>query len=387
MPVQAALARFLVKWRFAPVGALVLLSSSVRVVGARVARASRRTYAVYVAIAMATASSCGEIDDPFPTPLPANLTIAPTPAVDARVAPSALHSVQLDFDRPMDPTSVHRVLRVSFLLPVALHDLDGRWSADNEHVAFDLTEFPIQPGALYEASFVGLRMASGELYNGGPFDLRFATTGEPDLFPLRPHARIATRSFCHRDPASRSQCTDITLHADSTGVDSVRVHSTCEDCVEARDDWYRGTQGRIDWLGWDVLDLDERVTARVRWPQPLPLVRHGSRAGETLVGAPQSTAAGVELLRWRTVNQGVDSPSHALALSEGTVTVVYSRSTVLAVVYALRLADGDVETHDERWWLLPGVGLVRRETTVQHGDAAPVRSVDTFVPSLTNLGQ
>src|SRR5262249_30506479 len=124
MPVQAALARFLVKWRFAPVGALVLLSSSVRVARARAFRASRRTYAIYVAIAAGMATSCAEIDDPFPTPLPPNLSIAPSPAFDAHVAARELRSVQLDFDKPMDRTSVHRVVRVSFLLPVALHDLD-----------------------------------------------------------------------------------------------------------------------------------------------------------------------------------------------------------------------------------------------------------------------
>src|SRR5262249_37590005 len=174
---------------------------------------------------------------------------------------------------------------------------------------------------------------------------------------------------------------------DSMGVDSVRVHSTCEDCVQARDDWYRGQNGRIEWLGFDVVDLDDQVTSRVRWPQPLPLVRRGSRQGETLDGAPQSTPVGIDVVRWHTMNTGVDSPSHPLVLSEGTVSVVYSRSTVLAVDYALRLADGSLEAHAERWWLLPGVGLVRRTVTVQRGDAAPSESIDTFVPSLANLGQ
>lgn len=327
---------------------------------------------------------CAEIQGPFPVPLAPNLQITPTPARDALVDAAAIERVELAFDQPMDRGSVQQVTRISFLLPVAVRDLDGIWNADDSAVAFEFGSFPTPQGALYEARFTGLRTAAGVLYNGGPFELRFETLGTPDLFPLRPHARVATRNYCRRTGSSTAACLTTTMHADSIGTDSLRVHSTCEDCIEARDDFYHGRAGRIEWLGWDDTDFDDAVLRRVRWTQPPALVATGTRLGDVLGGMPQISPSGVTLLRWRSTNRGTASPTQPVRAGAGTLEVVYSRSTMIDLDYALRI-DGVEESRVERWWLLPGVGLVRRETRVQR-DGGPVQTTfESFIPSLTNV--
>lgn len=328
---------------------------------------------------------CAEIHDPFPAPLPPNLRIAPTPAFNAQVDAAATTRVRLDFDQPMDRGSVQQVTRVSFLLPVALRNFDGTWNAGGSAVEFALSDFPTQPGALYEARFTGLRTAAGLLYNGGPFELRFETTGRPDLFPLRPHARVATRNYCRRTGSESAACLTTTLHADSIGADSLRVHFTCEDCTESRDDFFHGRNGRIEWLGWDDTDFDDTVRRRVRWPEPPALLTAGMRAGTVLEGRAQSGAAGVELLRWRVTHRGTASPTQPVRAGAGVVEIVYSRATVLELDYAVRI-DGSEESRLESWWLLPGVGLVRREARVQRGSEAPQTTFESFLPSLANFG-
>jgi len=348
-------------------------------------RARLRQGAIWAAAGLSLSLGCTAIQDPFPTPLPPNLLITPSPARDARVDPAATQRVRLAFDQPMDRSSVQQVSRVSFLIPVALRDLDGIWSAGDSAVEFDLTQFPTQPGALYEARFTGLRTAAGVLYNGGPFELRFETTGIPDLLPLRPHPRVATRNYCRRSSPASAPCVTTTLRSDSIGTDSLRTHFTCEDCVEGRDDFFHGRPERIEWLGWDDTDLDDAVVRRVRWPTPPPLVATRTRTGDVLEGAAQTAPSGVQLLRWRSTNRGPGSPSQAIGVVGGTLEIVYSRATMIDLDYALRIA-GVEETHLERWWLLPGVGLVRREARIERDGNAPRTTIESFVPSLANFG-
>lgn len=348
-------------------------------------RIGARRSGPWAAGALLLGLGCTAIQDPFPAPLPSNLRITPTPALDARVDPAVTTHVRLDFDQPMDRGSAQQVTRVSFLLPVALRNFDGTWNATSSAVEFELSHFPTQPGALYEARFTGLRTAAGELYNGGPFEMRFETTGRPDLFPLRPHPRVATRNYCRRTGSATAACQITTLHADSIGVDSLRVHSTCEDCLEARDDFFRGRASRIEWLGWDDTSIDDTVLRRVRWVDPPAFLAAGMSAGDEITGRAQTGAAGVELLHWRSTHRGTDSPAQSIRAGAGTVEVVYSRSTRLDLDYTLRI-DGVEESHLERWWLLPGVGLVRRETRLQRGNDAPQTTFESFTPSLTNLG-
>jgi hypothetical protein len=283
----------------------------------------------------------------------------------------------------MDRTSVQQVPRVSFLFPIALRDQEGAWDASDALVDFELSEFPTQPGALYEARFTGLRTADGELYNGGPFEVRFETAGIPDLLPMRPHSRVATRLFCRRQLPGGA-CVPVVVHADSTGDDSLRVHRTCEDCTTSRDDWFRLRDDRIEWLGWDDLDQGDVVTRSVRWPQAPPLLSRPTTKGAVLGGAAQTASDGTSLLRWRAVHLRSESPSYPLSLPGGTVEVVYSRSTVIELDFALRLADGIEEAHLERWWLLPGIGIVRREQRIER--AGTTRTwTEIFTPSLANL--
>jgi len=343
-----------------------------------------RRSGLWAAGALLLGVGCTAIQDPFPAPLPPNLRITPTPALDARVDAAATTSVRLDFDQPMDRESAQQVTRVSFLLPVALRNFDGTWNAASSAVEFELSHFPTQPGALYEARFTGLRTAAGELYNGGPFEMRFETTGHPDLFPLRPHPRVATRNYCRRTGSATAACLTATLHADSIGIDSLRVHSACEDCIEARDDFFRGRASRIEWLGWDDTDFDDTVLRGVRWLDPPALLTAGMKAGDTLTGSAQAGASGVELLSWRSTHRGTQSPTQSIRAGAGTVEVVYSRATMLDLDYALRI-DGIEELHWERWWLLPGVGLVRRETRIQRGADAPQTVFESFTPSLANF--
>src|SRR5262249_13306888 len=127
-------------------------------------------------------------------------------------------------------------------------------------------------------------------------------------------------------------------------------------------------------------------TRSTRWPHPLPVLAFGTRAGMTLTSPAATAASGVELVRWRTTDSGRDDTSYTLDLAGGSVEVAYSGCTVLAVAYVLRASDGDVEAHEERWWLLPGVGLVRRDADVRLGNGPPVRSSETFAPTFVNLG-
>jgi len=330
------------------------------------------------------AAGCSNVEDPYPQPLPPNLEIAAEPAAGDVVDAAGTVALALRFDQPMERESLRHVQRVSFLVPLAVRDFDGVWTDSDHRVRFDLTSFPTQSGAAYEVRFIGLRKKDGELYNGGPFEMHFRTAGTPDLLPVRPHPRVATRVYCRT--TAGGACTSVVLHSENAGGDSVRVHSTCEDCTESRDDWYRRVDNRIQWLGWDVLDADEGLVQSVRWPSPPVLFADGTRTGSAFTAARQVSASGVELQRWRATNRGTGSPVYDFPTGDGSVEVVYNEATILELDYALLAPGGVPEAIRERWWLLPGVGIVRRETRVAR-DGVTVRSdADLFTPSVLNLG-
>jgi hypothetical protein len=347
----------------------------------------RGAWALVFATAAGLGLGCGEITDPYPRALPPNLQITHIPAYGAHVPPADADSVVLQFDRPMERESMLSVQRLSFLFPLAVRSFDGRWEADDTRVTFELSEFPVQPGATYEARFVGLRSAAGELYNGGPVNLRFRTKGMPDLFPMRPHPRVATRILCVREEGS-GDCLAATMRLDARGLDSLRVRSACEDCDRGRFDWYRYVAGHVVWLGWDEVDGNDAVLQRVRWPQPPPLLARLTTRGNVLDGVAQSAPDGTRLERWRTLHFGTDSPVVNVQVSGRVVEVVFTGCATLDLDYALRDIGGVRERRLERWWLYPGVGVVRRDLRIERDDGTPPRHViETLVPSVINFVQ
>ncbi len=333
------------------------------------------------------ATRCVDIQDPYPTPLPPNLRFTITPPLDAVVDTWAADSIVLAFDRPMDQASLRQVRRVSFLLPAALHDLDGTWNGAGTRVVFHLTDFPRQPGARYEVRFAGLRSAGGELYNGGPLDVRFATRGVPDLFPMDPHPRVATRVYCRLTDEPDAPCGDVVLHFEAAGAGAVRMQSSCEGCMP-RNDWFQRRNARIEWLGWDDLNSDETVVTSTRWPDPPVIIPSSAKRGDAWETPAQTAADGAQLIRWHVTHAGFESPSRLVSVLGGSVEIAYSGSTVLDLDYVLQLPDGRRESHLERWWLSPGVGIVKRDVRRQFSDGTPAsHAVDIFVPSLVNLGR
>ena len=340
-----------------------------------------------LAVLLLGATRCVDIQDPYPTPLPPNLRFTITPAVDAIVEIAAADSIVLAFDEPMDRASLRQVRRVSFLLPAALHDLAGTWNGAGTRVVFHLTEFPHQPGAMYEVRFAGLRSADGELYNGGPVDVRFTTRGVPNLFPVQPHPRVATRIYCRLTDQPSAACSDVVLHFESGGADTVRMQSTCDECA-LRDDWFRRRNERTEWLGWDDLNSDETVVASTRWPEPPMIVRPDARPGDSWDAAAQTAPNGAQLVRWHVAHAGFDSPSRVVSVLGGSVEIAYSGSTMLDLDYVIQAPDGRRESHLERWWLAPGVGIVKRDIRLQANDGTLASHVvDVFIPSLVNLGR
>ena len=336
-------------------------------------------------LAAAALAGCGEIHDPYPAALPHNLTITATPEYGARLQPADVEDVVLEFDRAMERASLQSVQRVSFLLPLALRSFDGRWDAGDTRITFDLDEFPIQPGATYEARFIGLRSAEGELYNGGPYEVRFRTFGRPEYFPVQPHARVATRILCRRLDGT-GDCIAVTMRLEASGADTLQSRTACEDCTGARIDWFRRAAAHVEWLGWDDVDAGEVTIRSVRWPQPPRLLAQATVRGTVLEAVAQTASGGEQLESWRSEHTGSGSPVSNVEIEGKVVEVAYTGSAIVDIGYAWRDRDGMLETRHERWWLYPGVGLVRREATVARDDGTPaVHTVDLLQPSLLNF--
>ena len=323
--------------------------------------------------------------DPYPQPLPPNITIVVTPAAGDTVEIAAADSIVLRFDRRMDPESLWLVRRISFLLPLSVDRLEGRWNAARTRLVFHLSRFPVQPGATYEALLVGLRTADGELYNRGPFPILFHTRGIPDLFPIPVPARVAARDFCRRATGKVACEETLTLVAVPLGADSLVLTTTCEECGGfRRADSFRKTSRGVEWLGFD-LPAGNGIQS-VRWPAPPVFVGVASTPGATWTSGAQLSPDGTQLVEWHASDTGIDAPAERLAVSNLPVQVTFPSSHVLRFDYTLEFASGAREHRRERWWLHPGVGLVRRETHVERSDTSSIPDrVDAYVPGVSIL--
>jgi hypothetical protein len=339
--------------------------------------------------ALASLPACQGILDPYPEPLPANIAISAWPAPGSSLDAAAADSVVLQFDRSMDPESLRLVRRMSFLFPLTVEHFDGRWSPDHRRVVFDLTQFPVQPGTLYEAVFSGLRTAAGELYNLGPYRVWFRTRGRPDLFPMQMEEALSERPFCHRaHPDSTTCAATSTLHLESTGPDGIALRVECDECAgtEAhRRDLFREVDARVEWLGWDELDAAANPTRSVRWPQPPVLFAAPVRSGDLQVGTPQDAAGGTRLESWTSTVGKLDSPVHYVDAPGLPIQIVFSESRRLELDYVLVHPGGRREARRERWWLYPGIGLVQREIEITRDDP-PGRSWElrSYAPTLSD---
>jgi hypothetical protein len=345
----------------------------------------RRACALLACAAVA-GLACEAPLDPYPQPLPPNIDIVATPAAGDTLDAAAADSVVLQFDHRMDPESLWLVRRISFLLPLTVDHLDGTWNVTRTRLVFNLNRFPVQPGATYEALLVGLRTAAGELYNGGPYPILFYTRGVPDLFPIPAHSRLAGRDFCRRPAGSTGDCTELlTLVSAPFGADSLLLATTCEDCGGfRRADFFRKTTAGIEWLGFDLPDGDARQS--VRWPAPPLFVGATPEPGATWTAPAQRAADGTQLLAWNVADTGIDAPAARLSGSNLPIQVTFPASHVLRFDFTLEFASGVREHRRERWWLHPGVGLVRREIHVERSDAATSSDVvDVYEPGLSIL--
>jgi hypothetical protein len=286
----------------------------------------------------------------------------------------------------MDRESLRAVRRVSFLLPVSIETLEGQWSNDDKRLDFDLTRFPVQRGTTYQVVFMGLRAADGELYNMGPYKVLYRTAGDPVLLPLQPEPRIANRVFCHRIGSSDDPCTIASTQiASAAGSDSLVLERRCDDCSDPiRRDWFRRDGNRIVWLGFDLESPMSSVVRQVRWPKPPAFLALPSRTGQALVAPNQiAPADGTGLLDWKSTDTGRDSPVYSIASLGTPIQVVFDDCRVIALEYRLTDANG-AENHRERWWLYPGVGLVRRETFIER-DGAERFELETYTPTISDF--
>lgn len=315
-------------------------------------------------------TGCDNPSEPLPQPFPPNIRIRVEPAAGSTVDLAAADSVVLTFDRPMDPSSLGVVRRMSFLLPLSIADLDGRWNQDHTRVVFELTQYPVQPGAHYEATFNGLRTAAGELYNLGPYRVHFRTRGIPDLMPVTPDAALEPRTFCHqRDPESTACEARSTLRIETVGSDSLWIRWD-GDNGDATGELYRRSPRNLEWLGFETGAGESR--RRVLWPEPVPLCNLPAVRGTRATAAWRVAADGTRLDAWQASVAAPESPSHTIRVGGLAVQLAFTDATVLDITYDLTPPGEIAAQHRERWWLYPGVGLVRREIRVRRGD------VETF---------
>jgi hypothetical protein len=349
-----------------------------------------RSSLLFLGVAWAAGLSCQDTQEP-PKPFPPNIDISARPTPGATLEPAAVDSVVLSFSRPMDPTSLLFLKKTCLLFPLGLDDFAGHWSSDGRRVAFALDRFPVQPGALYEAEFAGLRTLDGDLYNLGPYRVWFRTRGDADVFPVVPPVRVATKSMCHRASADAHDCTRTTIaRALRAGADSLRVETLCGDCADERlerSDLYRRSAARIEWLGFDVYDSTGVLARSVRWPQPPAFLEIPAVAGATLESPAQTAPDGTRLTHWSTSCGAPDSPYERITvpglpgLPALTVQLAFSESAVLDLDYGLESPGGLAERHRERWWLYPGVGLVRREVRIE-SLAGDTYDLEAWVPAV-----
>jgi hypothetical protein len=346
-------------------------------------RVARR---IFFGVASVIFAGCQDLNAPVPVPLPPNIGIQSQPPYASVVDATTTTSFGLIFDRSMDPNSLRSVRRVSFLLPLTVDELGGRWNEDHTQLVFDLTQFPVQRGATYQVSFAGLRAADGELYNMGSYRVLFRTRGNPDLLPMQPQGRLAHRAFCHRTGSASDCDVDWILSSWSAGQDSLVLESRCGDCeLPARRDWFRREARQIVWLGFDVEAGAATPAVQVRWPQPPGFLALPTTSRQNLTAADQVAHDGTALESWSARDGGRETPVYNFIADGVPVQVTFDESRCIDLEYVLRSAAG-TETHRERWWLYPGVGLVRRERRVSRdGDPNPSYELETYTPSITDL--
>jgi len=301
---------------------------------------------------------------------------------------TASPTLSIEFSRPMDPYSLLLLRRVAFLLPISADRLDGHWNDDRTRVEFRLTQFPMQPGATYEAVFAGLRTADGELYNKSPFTVLYTVRGIPDLLPMHPHPRLATRDFCRLDGKKSSACDAVlVVQSSSLGTDSLCVEIRCATCANPeRRDFFRKRGADIQWVGFDEDAAGGLFRHTVRWREPATLFQLPPRAGATIELPPQTAQDGTTLSSWRARLVGMESPTEIVGASVLPIQLAFTDSWVLEIESSITTPGMPPEVRTERWWLYPGVGLVRRETRSQlAGETTTRLVVEHYTPSLSLL--
>jgi hypothetical protein len=333
-------------------------------------------------------AGCDTAVAPLPRPLPPNIEIASAPAYGDTIDPGASATLAIEFSRPMDPYSLLLLRRVAFLLPISADRLEGYWNLERTRVEFRLTEFPIQPGATYEAVFAGLRSADGELYNKSPFEVLYYVRGTPDLLPMHPHPRLESRDFCRWLGKGSGACdAEVVMQSTSFGVDSLRIETRCGDCTNPeRRDFFRQRGSEIQWLGFDAYAGTGELLRSVRWLQPPTLFRVPPQPGATHELPPQTAPDGTALQQWKARLIGTDSPREVMGASVLPIQLSFTDSWVLEIESSLAIPGSPTEHRLERWWLYPGVGLVQRETRLQlAGETTTRLVVEHYTPSLSLL--
>jgi len=326
-----------------------------------------------------TLIGCDNPSEPLPQPLPPNIQITAEPMPGATVDLAAADSVVLAFDRPMDPQSLRVVRRMSFLLPLSIVDFEGRWNQDHTRVVFELTRYPVQPGAHYDALFNGLRTADGELFNVGPYRVHFRTRGIPDLMPVTPDEAREPRTFCHQHDSKSTECeSHSTLRIETVGSDLLWIRWE-GDAGDATGELFRRRPRSLEWLGFETGTGESRH--QVLWPEPVPLCNLPAVRGTSVTAASRVATDGTRLDTWKASVAAPESPSHSVQLAGLSVHLAFTDATVLDITYALTPPGETTAQHRERWWLYPGVGLVRREVRVQRGDVATFE-LRRFTPGL-----
>ncbi len=334
------------------------------------------------------ALGCENLQAPLPRPLPPNIDIRSIPASGDTVGPDSARTLVLEFSRPMEPYSLLLLRRISFLLPLSAERLEGEWNGDSTRVEFRLVNFPVQPGAAYGVVFAALRTADGELYNHSPYEVRYAVRGVPDLLPMSPDPRLESREFCRRIGKTSGPCSlRWVMRSVSAGPDSLAVETLCTGCAHPeRRDLYRRLGDEVQWLGFDLYDDSGALQRSVRWRQPPGIFALPPQRDAAFGSVAQTAPDGTVLLQWSARLAGTESPVQVVYASGLPVPVEFTASWVVEIESGIAYPGFAPETRKERWWLYPGVGLVRRETQrqLEGGTAAPLES-DSYVPGVSTL--
>jgi hypothetical protein len=208
--------------------------------------------------------------------------------------------------------------------------------------------------------------------------------------PLSPHPRLESREFCRRIGKTTGSCNvQLVMRSTSVGLDSMALETRCASCANPeRRDLFRRVGDEVQWLGFDVYASSGVLQRSVRWRQPPGLFALPPQQGATLVSPAQTAEDGTVLALWSARLAGTESPGQLVLASVVPIQVEFTASWVVEIESQISSPGSAPEYRLERWWLYPGVGLVRRETRIERpGETTSRLELDSYTPDISLVSE